>query len=461
MEKKELGKEKKELEKELTVEGSDLFSDLKALESKLDVESLAVNQANENLPSTKEKIPDANEDRIRSVLTNYLYEYEQKINSSIDNLKTLLRNRCENSKNILESVAFAPESFNQEATVEKAKELNEYKRLKNDLKIKTSHLTTFQNKHDLDRPAHYPLTNIRTAGVILLILLLEILLNGVTFSAYVEKGLVGGIVLALVIAGGNIFFGFVVGKYFFVQTWHKNIKRRIYSYLACILWCLFVIYYNLFIAYTRDNLQQAMGGNFEVAEFFRDTFNLEHYQNYESWFLFLLGVIFAIIALIDGVASDDLYFGYGRVDRQEKEAKNAIQDLLDELTDDLENIKEKYIKKLKTDEAYVHSGKNESQSLYSSRDRKITHFDHLVDATKSHCKILIKTYREKNAKVREDAPPNYFEIDPEPLIYQKKEFDKINMKEFELNDKNIFNDATNKINDDYKRITNEIIEQTS
>ena len=35
------------------------------------------------------------------------------------------------------------------------------------------------------------------------------------------------------------------------------------------------------------------------------------------------------------------------------------------------------------------------------------------------------------------------------------------MKEFELNDKNIFNDAKNKINDDYKRITNEIIEQTS
>ena len=63
--------------------------------------------------------------------------------------------------------------------------------------------------------------------------------------------------------------------------------------------------------------------------------------------------------------------------------------------------------------------------------------------------------------MREDTPPKYFEIDPEPLVYQKKEFDKINMKEFELNDKNIFNDATNKINDDYKRITNEIIEQTS
>ena len=461
METKEIEKEKKELEKELTVEGSDLFSDLKALESKLDVESLAVTQANDNLPATKENNPDANEDRIGNILTNYLYEYEQKINSSIDNIKTLLRNRCENSKKILESVKVAPETFNQEATVEKAKKLGEYKRLKDDSKDKTSHLTTFQNKHNLDRPADYPLTNLRTIGVILLILLLEILLNGVTFSEYLVQGLLGGIVLAIVIAAINIFFGFIVGKYFFVQTWHKNIKRRIYSYLACILWCLFVIYYNLGIAFTRDNLQQAMGGDFQIGKFFSDPFNLEHYQHYQSWFLFLLGIVFAIIALIDGVASDDLYFGYGRVDRQEKEAKNAIQDLLDELTDDLETIKEKYINKLKTDEAYVHSGKNESQSLYSSRDRKITHFDHLVDATKSHCKILIKTYREKNAKVREDAPPNYFEIDPEPLIYQKKEFDKINMKEFELNDKNIFNDATNKINDDYKLILNEIIEQTS
>ena len=99
MDKKELEKEKKELEKELNGDDSDIFDDLKKIESKLDVESLAVTQANENLPSTKEKIPDANEDRIRSVLTNYLYEYEQKINSSIDNLKTLLRNRYENSKN--------------------------------------------------------------------------------------------------------------------------------------------------------------------------------------------------------------------------------------------------------------------------------------------------------------------------------------------------------------------------
>ena len=70
MEKKELEKEKKELKKELNGDDSDIFDDLKKIESKLDVESLAVTQANENLPSTKEKIPDANEDRIRSVLTN-------------------------------------------------------------------------------------------------------------------------------------------------------------------------------------------------------------------------------------------------------------------------------------------------------------------------------------------------------------------------------------------------------
>ena len=124
----------------------------------------------------------------------------------IDNLKTLLRNRYENSKNILESVVFAPESFNQEATVEKAKKLNEYKSLKSDLKIKTSHLTTFQNKNDLDRPANYPLSDTRTIGVILLILGLEIILNGLTFAEYVQKGLLGGIVLAIVIAGVNIFF---------------------------------------------------------------------------------------------------------------------------------------------------------------------------------------------------------------------------------------------------------------
>ena len=138
-----------------------------------------------------------------------------------------------------------------------------------------------------------------------------------------------------------------------------------------------------------------MGGNFQVGEFFRDTFNLDHYQNYESWFLFLLGVIFAIIALIDGVASDDLYFGYGKVDRQEKEAKNAIQDLLDELTDDLETIKEKIVNNIQVnkieiiDNTHIHK-KHKSFNKSKLHLKIIIESDSLKSFNKidSHKKII-------------------------------------------------------------------------
>jgi len=203
---KELEKEKKELEKQLNDDESSTNSELKHLEDKIDVESKAVSSANENSPPTNSKNPDYLEDQIKQSLRNFLYDKTLKINTSVGGIKTLLGQRQKNSQQILETSSNAPETFVHDATVVMNSKLNEYTQLKVDLKSKYNYLVLFQSRNNLERPAHYPPSKLFVAGVIMTILLLEAILNGSAFAKEMEEGLLGGGLLAIVIAIINIFF---------------------------------------------------------------------------------------------------------------------------------------------------------------------------------------------------------------------------------------------------------------
>jgi len=455
---KELEKEKKELEKQLNDDESSTNSELKHLEDKIDVESKAVSSANENSPPTNSKNPDYLEDQIKQSLRNFLYDKTLKINTSVGGIKTLLGQRQKNSQQILETSSNAPETFVHDATVVMNSKLNEYTQLKVDLKSKYNYLVLFQSRNNLERPAHYPPSKLFVAGVIMTILLLEAILNGSAFAKEMEEGLLGGGLLAIVIAIINIFFGFMIGKYIITQTSHINLYRRVSSYLVTIFWAIATFLFNLLVAYARDN-PEMLKENFDIKEIINDPFKIDSVY---GWLLLILGIIFAIVALFDGFESDDHYYGYGRVDRQVKDANQEIVDFVEEWTSSLEILKNSFLRKLKADEMYVHSGKNESESLYSSRDRKIKHFNNLVKSVKGLSNVLIKKYRQTNSKYREDkAPPKFFDTEPIPLDFEIDEFDDINLEDYELDDKNIFSNSKLKITEDYKHLTAKILEKTS
>ena len=65
-----------------------------------------------------------------------------------------------------------------------------------------------------------------------------------------------------------------------------------------------------------------------------------------------------------------------------------------------------------------------------------------------------------NAKKREDDPPKFFDKEPAALVFKKREFIKINIKDLDIDPKNTFIDAKLSIAKEYDQLNTEIDEKT-
>ncbi|GAA3262638.1 hypothetical protein GCM10020258_27160 [Sphingomonas yabuuchiae] len=93
---------------------------------------------------------------------------------------------------------------------EAAKGVDRLNPLRRDMLEAERHLTTFRQKHGIDRPADYPRTSGQRwflYGVLFVVLIVEMLLNGVFFAEGSPLGLVGGWFQAAIFAALNIGIG--------------------------------------------------------------------------------------------------------------------------------------------------------------------------------------------------------------------------------------------------------------
>ena len=431
---------------------------------KIGVEKLAIAAANENLPPTKSTKPDYNEDHIRESLINSLYGEIKDINSKIDGFKILIAEKIEASKKSIEIASKAAKNFSHAASTLKTQKLTDLERLKSELKTKKHDLELFKNKHHLERSASYPPSQIYIGGVLAMLLLIESVFNGFVFSEALPGGLVAGVSLAFLIAFINVIPAFMIGKFIYIQIWYISKFRKIACTLLSVIWLIFTLLWNLFVAYVRDHmdLEKSLGSNFlEAGNFFSDPpASMFEISSLNSWLLLFLGFLFAIIALIDGVNSDDHYFGYGKVDRQIKEIDEEISYVRKDLTDSIDELKESYDKELSVEALTVKTSKNITENHHASRDMLIRSFEDDVNSVKGQAKVLIKKYRSVNAKKREDDPPKFFDKEPAALVFKKREFIKINIEDLDIDPKNTFIDAKLSIAKKYDQLNTEIDEKT-
>ena len=119
-------------------------------------------------------------------------------------------------------------------------------------------------------------------------------------------------------------------------------------------------------------------------------------------------IMFAIIALIDGIKSDDIYPGYGSVDRDVRKIQENIISIKENTLKVLDDLKDNEIKSLNSNENLVVAGKTETESLFSKRERLISTFENDLQLINEAYRFLVKSYREKNESIRETEVPIYF-----------------------------------------------------
>lgn len=266
----------------------------------------------------------------------------------------------------------------------------------------------FKREHGLRRTPHPPESHILHIGTLALILIIETALNGNFLAQGLSGGWTAGFVSALVIALLNVGFGFLFG-YFSCEIWHKSSVRRMFGKAAIILQIVFVFAFNLFVAHYREalaNVDPEAAVKLAVQAYKSSPLGL---SDFESWILAGMGILFSIIAFIDGVKWDDPYPGYGKVAKKNIRAHDYYnaekQGLIDELKEFKDNIAETM--SVATDD--MSKRKREYFDVVEYQKRLCSAFKSHLDQVETATNHLLSIYRDANRASRKEQAPKYFD----------------------------------------------------
>jgi len=188
--------------------------------------------------------------------------------------------------------------------------------LRRDLTAAEKWHDSFQTKHRLERPAKIgsPRASFFKWALIVILVLMELVLNGELLSKGSELGLVGGIVEAFIFAVLNVSVALMFGIFWIPFVNHRNWLLKLFGLMGLAAYLACMIGINLALAHYREVAGVLIEGAGEVVmqRLIQDPMGI---QDFRSWLLFGLGVLFSIIAVLDGLALRDPYPGYGRVDK--------------------------------------------------------------------------------------------------------------------------------------------------
>lgn len=396
----------------------------------LDVMRRARENGRNNLPLTA----DTERDVVQQQIVDSFY-------SGADSLKQALWNRLRGALDlVVERIPkpLEPEPIKALARIqivgirERAKD--ELVALSHDERETWRDLKLFKGEHGLARSASYPKPRppMMVVSAILAALLLESIMNGLIFRDVSPTYTVGGILQAFAFSLVNVSLGyFALGLAAARYTVHRvGWKRQLgWSGIAGVI--TLGIVWNLYVAHFREAaaIASPTGSVHALAVMMADALDhLSHHFVLRTWpaiVLLIVGLIVFFALAVEGYHGwDDVYPGYGRVDRAHKDARIAferrVSDLRAAITKAVDDVAADVSRRLQDDETAIREAREiESEAQQAEREAE----DSALDLERA-CLQNLRDYREANLYVRTTNPPAYFrEYDPlkvelpeEPLI---------------------------------------------
>jgi hypothetical protein len=280
-------------------------------------------------------------------------------------------------------------------------------------------LQYFRARHSITDPAQYPESHWLHFGIILALALGETSINAFFYEN--AQGLLGGFIVALAVAGVNMFGALVLGMLFRYKN-VVDVEKRIGGWACAFLYVLLTIYCNALFAAFRSEYQILADptDSLQVRQAFRKAsqsaaqvflFNMD-FGDLMSFILFGVGILLSGFAFYKGYTYDDRFPGHGDKDRAVKAAARAEvakQEALREKVKGLLNARRQQIQNL------LH----EPAQLVSNAGTKAAALDHSRNICEAQqatvqrdLELMLRTYRESNTAVRSTTPPQYFTVIP-------------------------------------------------
>jgi hypothetical protein len=319
----------------------------------------------------------------------------------------------------------APEAvgdFEAEATVGRD-ELFALRRRLNESELEREE---FRKRHRLQRPAR--LANlgkiILKIGLLAVLFVIEVAINGGFLSKANESGYLGGAVQAVTFAALNIIASFLCGMALIRLVNHRNYFLKLIGALSFLLYLGFAAALNLTLAHLREMPPMINGdvGQEVLQRLLATPFIL---TDVNSWVFISIGFVFSLIAMVDGFTFFDPYIGYAGLERRWQEASRQFTDVKSELIERLRDIRQDSTAVMTEAVSDLSKRRNDYDSFLKSRGRLAQRFSQNQNQIEQAGRALLVIYREENRRARSTPAPAYFDklFTMERIIYAGAEPD--------------------------------------
>ena len=395
---------------------------IKKIASDLKLEERGTERGQANLPSEGAK----DLDNVEIEIVQVVHDEMQKSRSRFEANQSTYEDRYYRLSDIREYGSFETEARNSLSEFKKDIDdgLNQLQIVSERLRETADERRSFKTKHKLDRTAHYPDGGsvVLRWGLILLLFLIESFANANFLAKGSDYGLLGGWVEAIAISFLNIGFALVIGLFVIREMWHRNLFRKLWGFMGLCMWLAFAVTFNLLVAHYRETagiITEISG--FLFSEFLANPVGINEFQ---SWMLFGIGVLFAIITLLDALNMDDLYPFYGKLTRKYERLRIQYKNLRSELIDRNSETRTDLTDLMSS--ATAESDKQSSERkaiLFNNKEDQLA-FNNFLEKCEFDCNQLLTIYREANIVSRGSSAPAYFS--------QSFQFDKFPYRNFSV-----------------------------
>jgi hypothetical protein len=269
----------------------------------------------------------------------------------------------------------------------------------------------FRRRHRLMRTARWASGGNLTLklGVLLLLFVFEVFLNGFFLAKGSELGYVGGAAEALIFALFNIGVSFLAGAVGVRELNHRNYIRKLFGLLALLGYLVLAVGLNLTLAHYREAAGSFVSdaGQEVLARLRTAPLGI---MDVKSWLFFGIGILCSLIAFGDSYLIFDPYPGYGMLEKRRAGAYEAYIRRKNELIAALLAIRDAAIEVLEEANRDLSVRRSEHDAILEGRARLVrlfeahqTHLDRTANA-------LLSTYREANKRSRTTPSPHRFAV---------------------------------------------------
>ena len=270
----------------------------------------------------------------------------------------------------------------------------------------------FRAQNELRRDATYPDSQIMHRVIIGAILLGETLMNGFFFSQGMERGLVGGMIAAFIITLVNVVAAFVVGTYCAPRANHIDRGSKIFGWLMFVVYGVLLIWFCVAVGHYRSLIQINEDALVAAVEIMKVIFDWELFsiKEFNGWILVFFSLLIGVITTIKFYKADDVYPGYGELDRKLKKSEKAFSKSKSSHSAKMNTFVQGQQEELFTLHRKTEGFVKESASSIKKSGQLIAEYEEFCKTVQSAYNGAIQLYRKSNGEVRVIDAPSYFAV---------------------------------------------------